>query len=246
MPLPTIVAHRGFSARYRENSPAAWRGAIEAGADVIEVDLRVTADRHVVCMHDADLVRLAGKPDRVAETSSAALAGMEADGFPAAPPLPVLFATVPPSQALLFDIKDERPEALRLIVEALLASGRERLILGLHRVESLKVARSEGWAGQVLGLLTDMGEEEEFFAQGGDIIRVWESVANPERMEALAGAGRPVWITTGEHTTGRRVGDHDPASLLAMARAGAQGFLVNDPVAARGALMTASGGEIGA
>jgi len=244
IPVPTIVAHRGFSARYRENSPAAWRGAIEADADVIEVDLRVTADGHVVCMHDADLNRLAGKPDRVAETSSAVLARIEAAGFPAAPPLPILFSSVPSSRDILFDIKDERPEMLRVIIEALLASGRERLILGLHRVESLRFARGEGWRGQVLGLLTDMSEEEDFFEHGGDIIRLWESVAHPERLQKLEAAGRPVWVTTGEHTTGRRVGDHDPASLLAMADAGASGFLVNDPLAARGILMAASNSPV--
>lgn len=40
MTTPSIIAHRGYSALYRENSPAAWAGAVEANADHIEVDVR--------------------------------------------------------------------------------------------------------------------------------------------------------------------------------------------------------------
>ncbi len=40
----SIIAHRGYSARFRENSPTAWREAAAAGADVVETDIRFTAD----------------------------------------------------------------------------------------------------------------------------------------------------------------------------------------------------------
>jgi glycerophosphoryl diester phosphodiesterase len=234
--LPKIIAHRGYSTRFRENSPAAWRGAMEAGADAIEVDLRVTADWDVVCMHDKDLKRLAGRDDLIAQTSTSMLAGIEADGFPAAPPLALLFETVPAHGAILFDIKDERPEALDRYLAELGRTGRTNLILGLHAIASVAHVREAGWSGEVLGFLRDADEEDAFFPAGGDIIRLWESVASRERIAHHVNGGRPVWVTTGEHETGRKVGDHDPDALRRMARDGATGFLVNDPVAARAAL----------
>jgi glycerophosphoryl diester phosphodiesterase len=52
---PAIVAHRGASLRYPENTLAAFRAAVRAGADVIELDARLTADGVPVVMHDADV-----------------------------------------------------------------------------------------------------------------------------------------------------------------------------------------------
>lgn len=87
MTTPAIIAHRGYSTLFRENSPAAWTGAMEAGAGYIEVDLRVTSDGQIVCCHDKDLKRLAGREDAIAEVTGAALALIEAQDFPAAPTL---------------------------------------------------------------------------------------------------------------------------------------------------------------
>ena len=52
------IAHRGYSARFPENTRLAFEGAIGAGADYIEVDARLSADSQVICCHDADLTRL--------------------------------------------------------------------------------------------------------------------------------------------------------------------------------------------
>lgn len=234
--LPFIIAHRGYSTVYPENSPAAWRGAIDVGADIIEVDLRLTSDMQIVCIHDGDLARLAGRNDVVAEMTSAELSTIALADRPVAPPLALLLDTVPASQGLLFDIKDERPEALRCILEALMASDRPNLILGLHALGSVRQVRAAGWTGKVLGLLGEQCDEDPFFAQGGDIIRIWESVATKERIGHHLEQGRPVWVTTGEHITGRTVGDFDPTTLRRMAANGVTGFLVNDPQAARAAL----------
>ncbi|MGW7683814.1 inositol monophosphatase family protein [Kribbella sp. NPDC054772] len=54
------TAHRGDVERYRENTVAAVRSAVEAGADFVEIDVRVTRDGRVVLLHDATLERLWG------------------------------------------------------------------------------------------------------------------------------------------------------------------------------------------
>jgi glycerophosphoryl diester phosphodiesterase len=63
------VAHRGASGRFPENSPIAFAKAIEATADMIELDCQLTADGHVVVFHDEDLRRLAATPRRISETT---------------------------------------------------------------------------------------------------------------------------------------------------------------------------------
>jgi glycerophosphoryl diester phosphodiesterase len=52
---PAVVAHRGASARYPENTLPSFAGALEAGADLVELDVRLTADGVPVILHDLDV-----------------------------------------------------------------------------------------------------------------------------------------------------------------------------------------------
>lgn len=55
--IPCIVAHRGAAAERPENTLAAFRRALEAGADGIECDVQLTRDGEVVVIHDERLER---------------------------------------------------------------------------------------------------------------------------------------------------------------------------------------------
>lgn len=61
------IAHRGASAYAQENSPTAMRKAAELGADMVEVDVRLTADRVPVIAHDENLMRVFGVSGAVSE-----------------------------------------------------------------------------------------------------------------------------------------------------------------------------------
>ncbi len=54
---PVIFAHRGASAWAPENTLAAFRLAVEHGAPAIELDVKLTADRQVVVLHDQTVDR---------------------------------------------------------------------------------------------------------------------------------------------------------------------------------------------
>lgn len=54
---PLIVAHRGSSKEHPEHTLAAYQKAIEQGADLLEGDVRLTADGHLVCVHDRRIDR---------------------------------------------------------------------------------------------------------------------------------------------------------------------------------------------
>ncbi len=70
-----VLAHRGLVGPDRpENTLAAVAAALAAGADGVEVDLRLTADGVLALSHDADLRRLAGVPLPVVSSSWADLA----------------------------------------------------------------------------------------------------------------------------------------------------------------------------
>jgi glycerophosphoryl diester phosphodiesterase len=54
---PLVVAHRGASVEQPENTIEAFEAAIDAGADAVEFDVRVTSDGVPVVMHDPDVSR---------------------------------------------------------------------------------------------------------------------------------------------------------------------------------------------
>jgi glycerophosphoryl diester phosphodiesterase len=54
---PQVVAHRGASGDLAEHTLAAYRRALDEGADALECDVRLTADGHLVCVHDRRVER---------------------------------------------------------------------------------------------------------------------------------------------------------------------------------------------
>ncbi|MEE8523355.1 MAG: glycerophosphodiester phosphodiesterase family protein, partial [Thermoanaerobaculia bacterium] len=54
---PRVIAHRGFSGVAPENTLVAIRKAIDVGADMAEIDVLLSRDRHVVVIHDDTLDR---------------------------------------------------------------------------------------------------------------------------------------------------------------------------------------------
>lgn len=52
-----VAAHRGDSYNFYENTMEAFQAAVEAGVQMVETDIRLTADRQLVLMHDDYLGR---------------------------------------------------------------------------------------------------------------------------------------------------------------------------------------------
>ncbi|MEO8701745.1 MAG: glycerophosphodiester phosphodiesterase family protein [Kofleriaceae bacterium] len=65
---PLVVGHRGVPHLHQENTLAGFRRAVALGLPAIELDVRVTADRKAVCLHDHDLLRLTGVARNVIDT----------------------------------------------------------------------------------------------------------------------------------------------------------------------------------
>jgi glycerophosphoryl diester phosphodiesterase len=54
---PWIIAHRGFKEKYPENTLVAFQAAMNAGAQMLELDVTFSCDRKLVVIHDATLER---------------------------------------------------------------------------------------------------------------------------------------------------------------------------------------------
>jgi glycerophosphoryl diester phosphodiesterase len=71
---PELLAHRGYAARYPENTREAIRAAVEAGARNIEFDIQLSQDRVPHLLHDDSFMRTGNNPARIMDIDSAAVA----------------------------------------------------------------------------------------------------------------------------------------------------------------------------
>src|SRR5271156_4282030 len=72
------IAHRGASGTFPENTLAAFRAAIDAGADMCELDVHLTRDGVVVVIHDEEVDRTTDGKGRVAEMTLAEIKRLDA------------------------------------------------------------------------------------------------------------------------------------------------------------------------
>jgi glycerophosphoryl diester phosphodiesterase len=70
---PQVVAHRGSSETNPEHTLGAYLAALDEGADALECDVRLTADGHLVCVHDRNLRRTAATDNLVSRMELAEL-----------------------------------------------------------------------------------------------------------------------------------------------------------------------------
>ena len=107
-----IIAHRGASYLAPENTVASSRLAFELGADAVEVDIYLSADNKIVCIHDANTKRTAGADHVVKETGSEVLRSLDAGSWKSEeymgekiPFLKEVIKSVPSGKKLVVEIK---------------------------------------------------------------------------------------------------------------------------------------------
>lgn len=110
MDKPLIIAHRGSAGRYIENTIPAFEAAVTEGADMIELDVQLTAEGVPVVFHDPTLERICGIPGRISALSMKDIEKLKfADGLF----IPSLEETLKQFSAkILFDIEIKNRDAL--------------------------------------------------------------------------------------------------------------------------------------
>lgn len=77
-PIPVVVAHRGDSKNYPENTLEAFQSAVRMQVDVIETDVHLSKDGHIVIWHDPTLDRNTNGTGRVEDHTLSELKKIDA------------------------------------------------------------------------------------------------------------------------------------------------------------------------
>ena len=154
-PAPLILGHRGYRARYPENTLLAFREALRAGADGIECDLQKTSDGRYVVIHDPGTERVTGAALEVGRASLDDLKRLDCGSGERIPLLEELLRSLPAGAYLDLELKEEtlRPADSVSIVRILDAHRtRERLMISSFEPNLLIPFRRQGFTvGYLVG-----------------------------------------------------------------------------------------------
>jgi glycerophosphoryl diester phosphodiesterase len=224
-----VDAHRGASARSPENTLAAFRAALAAGADSVEFDVRLSVDGVPVVIHDESVDRTTDGTGAVCELSLAELRSLDAGswkdpGFAGEriPTLDEALELLGAAPRINIELKPG-PEVLAdLAVEAI-----ERRLLHLRvMVSSFHLPHLHRVKGRLPGVWTHLFLEEPlpegFWEDQGRLVNSLGLPREGVSETTVAGInkrGRAVWVFTVD----------DPDEALELAAAGVQAITTNDP-----------------
>ncbi|HXI85777.1 MAG TPA: glycerophosphodiester phosphodiesterase [Verrucomicrobiae bacterium] len=138
---PLIIAHRGFSGRYPENTLASVRAALALGVDFLEIDVQETRDGELIVFHDYRLNRICGVRGRVRHKTLAEIQGLN----PQVPTLREVLSACRGRARVLIEVKRADP---RKVAEVIAKLRMEQDVI----VFALSVARMKQFAAVAPGV----------------------------------------------------------------------------------------------
>ena len=173
---PQVVAHRGASHDEAEHTLGAYVAALDVGAEALECDVRLTADGHLVCVHDRTLRRTAGTRGVVSTMELADLAELD-------------FAKWKNPWTDLDDEAPDRDERLDrvLTLRTLIQTVRDYSEASGRRVElAIETKHPTRYGGLVERQLVDVLREVGWDAEGAPVRVMSFSYTALQRVERLA------------------------------------------------------------
>lgn len=228
MTKPLVIAHRGYSARYPENTIASYEAAIAMGADIIESDARLSSDGVAFSCHDADFRRLLDDGRTVAQMSERDLEAIVLPDGSRPLRLAEVLEQISPRRKVLIDVKTQDAAIIDVVVGDIRRTGAQANVwVGVRDIDQARQVRAAQPDVAVLAFLPDYARADDFAEAGATAFRVWEGHLMQPIVQALF-PRLPVWITMGHMETPYHVGDTDPERLAKALALKPAGVLIND------------------
>lgn len=100
-----VIGHRGAAGLAPENTLASFAHAVRLGVDAVELDVRLSADQHLVVIHDEHVDRTTNGNGKVADAPLAALRMLDAGAGERVPTLDEVLEAVPGHVAVNIELK---------------------------------------------------------------------------------------------------------------------------------------------
>ncbi len=214
------IAHRSGPTIYPEQTVASARQALEDGADLVELDVRLTADGAVAVCHDDNAQRVFGTDKLIKEMTTAEFTALRHKDAPDC--TAHLFADYMAADIRPMLIHIKEPEVIPALLDELEKGGwgDEDAVFGVTRVEQLQAVRARRPKAKILGFIRNPSVVPEFKEAGADYIRLWEKWLPVEGYDFSF----PTWLMLSKND----VGYTDSALLTQYMNGPFDGILLND------------------
>ena len=163
--MALFLSHRGESDDAPENTVAAYRLAMDRDSDGIELDIRLTSDKYLICVHDSDLKRVAGVPLKISENTLADLRK-----YHPVPLLKEMLAVLKPGKHLQIELKGDDPAIVPALKSVLTEAGTDPSQLALSSFEESTISLAAGaFPGLPRLILTDLTSLFGVFPSAGQV-----------------------------------------------------------------------------
>ncbi len=137
-----IIAHRGASFLYGENTLKSIQKAMELNADWIEVDIRITKDSHPVIIHDHTVDRTTNGQGKVNDINLAEIKQFDTDSGESIPHLKEVLSVVNAEVPLVLELKV--PSSINIILNHLQDYDLEKIMIAsFYHDQLLKIKERE-------------------------------------------------------------------------------------------------------
>lgn len=199
---PLAVSHRGCMVECPENTLEAFSWARKVGADAIEIDLRATADDHLVVIHDKTVDRTTDGRGAVHRLTLAEIRELDAGDGQRVPTMDEAFAFAHQHDLhVLVDIKDVKRVDPARVVSAIHRHGiSDKAVIGTRSVRILReVTRLDD---NLVTLAFPKKEDliDAYLEEGVDIVRLWAEWVQrePKLVDYVRSNDTRVWVTAGD------------------------------------------------
>lgn len=230
-----VMAHRGSSIEALENTEAAFRLAMDEGAEYLELDVVETKDHKLVMIHDLDLVRLAGVDKQICNLTLAELQQLsihspdgKKNGRIMA--LPELLPMIRPNVILNIELKPngQNDSQIAQEVESILSDSPQHMVCSFSS-EALKQIKKLN-PNRKTGLIVDRMPEQVADVPFADFYSVEHSLISADLVHAIHQTGKQVFVWT----------VNDTALMPAYFSYGVDGIITDHPNEMKKAILTAS------
>ncbi|KAF2956654.1 glycerophosphodiester phosphodiesterase family protein [Marinitoga sp. 38H-ov] len=136
---PVILGHRGYRAKYPENTILAFKKAIEYGADGVELDVQLSKDGALIIYHDDNFEKITGDNTKIIDLTSKEIKKIKNGGEPI-PTLEEVFIKLPDYSYINVEIKNiNATEMAYNTVKSFNAL--ERVLFSSFNVDALRILR---------------------------------------------------------------------------------------------------------
>ncbi|NJD99107.1 glycerophosphodiester phosphodiesterase [Thermococcus sp. LS1] len=174
-----VLGHRGYMGKYPENSLLAFRKAVEAGADGIELDVWFTRDGKVIVMHDESIDRTSNLSGKQKEMTLEELKKADIGMGEKIPTLEEVFEVIPKDALINIELKDV--DTAREVARIVNENDPERVMISSFEIEALREYRKQD-TETTMGLLIDREEVVPLIPKLKEELNLW-SINVP--MEAI-------------------------------------------------------------